>query len=126
MNSAVMAKSLYARPAGATGTERSIEYKAFARATAKLAAHSGGKAGAFAELAEALCENQRLWIVLAGDVASAHNGLPAILRARIFFLCEFTQAHSRKVLEGKATPDVLVEVNTAVMRGLRADGQVAP
>ncbi|MGR3722171.1 flagellar biosynthesis regulator FlaF [Abyssibius alkaniclasticus] len=125
MNSAVMAKSLYARPAGATGTERSIEYKAFARATAKLAAHSGGKAGAFSELAEALCENQRLWIVLAGDVASAHNGLPATLRARIFFLCEFTQAHSRKVLEGKATPDVLVEVNTAVMRGLRADGQVA-
>lgn len=121
MNTAVMAQSLYARPSGETGTARGIEYKAFARATSKLAAHSGGKSGAFAELAEALCENQRLWTVLAGDVASARNGLPASLRARIFFLCEFTQIHSRKVLDGEATPDVLVEINTAVMRGLRAN-----
>lgn len=125
MNTAVMAQSLYARPAGETGTTRSIEYKAFARATSKLAAHTGGKSGAYAQLAEALCDNQRLWIILAGDVASANNGLPASLRARIFFLCEFTQAHSKKVLDGAATADVLVEINTAVMRGLRADPQVA-
>lgn len=124
MNTAVMAKSLYARPAGETGTTRSIEYKAFARATSKLAAHSGGKSGVYAQLAEALCENQRLWTVLAGDVASANNSLPASLRARIFFLCEFTQIHSRKVLDGEASPDILVEINTAVMRGLRADSPV--
>ena len=126
MNTAVMAQSLYARPAGETGTARGIEYKAFARTTSKLAAHSGGKTGVYAQMAEALCENQRLWTILAGDVASANNALPASLRALIFFLCEFTQSHSKKVLDGEATPDVLVEINTAVMRGLRADTPVTP
>lgn len=124
MNSAVMAQSLYAKPAGATGTSRSIEYKAFARATARLASHCNGQIGAFAQLAEALCDNQRLWTILAADVAGAHNTLPAALRARIFFLSEFTQLHSRKVLDGMATADILVEINTAVMRGLRSDSLV--
>ena len=32
---------------------------------------------------------------------------------------EFTRVHSRKVLDGKATPDALLDVNRAVMRGLR-------
>jgi flagellar protein FlaF len=43
-----------------------------------------------------------------------------MLRARIFYLAEFTRAHTRKVLRRTAGPDALVEINLAVMRGLRA------
>ena len=50
------------------------------------------------------------------------DGLPALLRARLFWLYEFTASHSRAVLEGKAEATVLVEINTAVMRGLRGEG----
>ncbi len=48
--------------------------------------------------------------------------LPAALRARLFYLYEFTARHSRAVLDGKASVEVLVDINTAVMRGLRGEG----
>ena len=55
----------------------------------------------------------------AADVADRANGLPQDLRARIFYLAEFTDQHSSKVLSGKGKADVLVEINAAIMRGLR-------
>jgi flagellar protein FlaF len=57
--------------------------------------------------------------MLAADVAEPDNGLPQELRARIFYLAEFTADHSRKVLRGGETVDALVDINTAMMRGLR-------
>ena len=56
-------------------------------------------------------------------MAGAENELPQDLRARIFYLAEFTQAHSRKVLSEGASVDALVEINASVMRGLRQEGQ---
>lgn len=73
-------------------------------------------------MAEAIHENRRLWTILASDVVDKENGLPAQLRAQIFYLAEFTESHSRKVLAKEATADALVEINTAVMRGLRTMG----
>ena len=45
--------------------------------------------------------------------------LPDDLRARIFYLAEFTDQHTRKVLNGRDTAGPLIEINTAIMRGLR-------
>ncbi|MDO9525518.1 MAG: flagellar biosynthesis regulator FlaF, partial [Gemmobacter sp.] len=56
---------------------------------------------------------------LAADVAETDNGLPGPLRAQLFYLYEFASEHSRKVLSGSASVEVLVDINTAVMRGLR-------
>ena len=84
-----------------------------------------GRAG-FNGLATAIHDNRRLWTLLAGDVADEGNTLPQGLRAQIFYLAEFTLHHSPKVLDGSASADVLVEINTAVMRGLRQQGAVAP
>lgn len=75
----------------------------------------------FADFAAALHENCRLWILLATSVADPDNELPQALRAQIFYLAEFTMQHSQKVLEGKATADVLIEINTSMMRGLRQE-----
>ena len=66
-----------------------------------------------------LHENRRLWVLFAGDVASKDNLLPDTLRAQLFYLAEFTLQHTSKVLDGTASVDVLIEINTAVMRGLR-------
>ncbi|MFN6978293.1 MAG: flagellar biosynthesis regulator FlaF [Gemmobacter sp.] len=41
------------------------------------------------------------------------------MRAQLFYLYEFTAAHSRRVLDGTASVEALVDVNTAMMRGLR-------
>jgi flagellar protein FlaF len=111
----------YGRHDAPVRTARSLEYDLFARMTARLRAASAGRQGDFAALAGALADNLRLWSTLAADVASPGNGLPQPLRARLFYLYEFTAAHSRRVLDGAAAPEVLVEINTAVMRGLRGE-----
>lgn len=122
MNAQNLAKRAYSAPGQPTRSARATEYDLFATVTHRLVAASRlGRTG-FAALARALHENRRLWTALAADVADGDNRLPAALRAQIFYLAEFTQAHSRQVLAGAAKPEVLIEINTSVMRGLRHDG----
>ncbi len=118
MNTAVLAQSLYAQPTRELGTARGIEYKAFSRVTARLASWNE-KTDSFGALAEALVENQRLWTVLGADVADQGNELPASLRAQLFYLSEFTTHHTQKIMDNQAKPQILVEINTSIMRGLR-------
>lgn len=119
MNALHMAQSAYDTARKPIRTAKSAEYDAFAYTTSRLnnaarLGHSG-----FATLAEALHDNRRLWSALANDVADERNALPPSLRARIFYLAEFTRQHSSKVLRGEETVDALIEINTAIMRGLR-------
>lgn len=114
-----MAKTAYSQPGDAILTPRGVEFEVFARITQRLkAAQKLGPTG-FATLARAIYDNRRLWTVLASDVASSGNSLPRDLRARIFYLHEFTQTHSSRVLKGKGEVDVLIDINMAIMRGLR-------
>jgi len=122
VNAANLAKTAYAAPDQPTRTLRGTEYEVFARITHRLqVAHALGDAG-FASLARALYDNRRLWTTLASDVADPGNQLPAPLRARIFYLAEFTNLHSSKVLAGSATAEVLIDINTSIMKGLRQSG----
>lgn len=113
MNAHIYARKTYAAANQAARTPRSAEYELLARATHGLKSATG-----FAALAGALHENRRLWTVLSADVAEPGNLLPAPLRARLFYLSEFTQLHSSKVLAGQGDVAVLIDINTAVMRGL--------
>ncbi|MDZ4093356.1 MAG: flagellar biosynthesis regulator FlaF [Paracoccaceae bacterium] len=117
-----MARTAYTKLATPARSLRGIEYDLFARVTHQLkSAITTGKEN-FGALATALHENRQLWSVLAVDVADSENALPAPLRAQLFYLYEFTTAHSRKVLAGEASAEVLIDINTAVMRGLRGEG----
>ncbi|MGC9418332.1 MAG: flagellar biosynthesis regulator FlaF [Rhodovulum sp.] len=119
MNTLHMAQKAYSAPNQAqTRTPRATEYAAFARITARLKAAQGTGRRNYPALAAAIHENRRLWTMLAADVADKDNALPQQLRAQIFYLFEFTNHHSREVLNGKADLAPLVEINTAVMRGL--------
>lgn len=122
MNATILAKTAYANPGQPTRTLRGTEYEIFARITHRLKHAASRSKSDFAGLARALYENRRLWTTLASDVASPGNELPEQLRARIFYLNEFTQAHSRKVLAGEASVDVLLDINTSIMKGLRREG----
>ena len=101
---------------------RAVEYAAVARVTSRLKKAGSKGRDAFPELAAALNENRDLWRLLAMDVACDGNGLPAALRARLFYLFEFTDQHTTKVLERSADIAPLVEINTAIMRGLSDSG----
>ena len=124
MNAYQMARTAYGS-SHEVRTDRGLEYDTFARITSALkAAASAGKQN-FAAFAKALDDNRRLWTILASDVAGSGNGLPEALRARIFYLAEFTLLQTRRVLRGEASVEVLVEINTTVMRGLRGQAQGA-
>ncbi len=117
-----MARTAYAQSAAPIRTNQSTEYEAFAQITRRMKdAASKGKVG-FNALASALHDNRRLWTLLATDVADKANPLPSQLKAQIVYLAQFSIQHSAKVLSGDASVDALIDVNTAIMRGLRQQG----
>lgn len=117
MNAHLTAQRAYAQTAGPIRTPRGLEYEAFARITHRMKAAI--ETGSLSTLATAIHLNRQLWTLLATDVAGPDNGLPTDLRARIFYLSEFTMQHSRKVLRREASAQPLIDINTAMMRGLR-------
>lgn len=125
MNALQMAKTAYATKKAPIRTPRSVEYEAFARVTHRLKSSSAKGHQHFGDLAQALHANRELWTLLAADVAEDGNALPKDLRARIFYLAEFTVQHSRSVLKGEDTVDALIDVNMAIMRGLRQPADAA-
>ena len=121
MNALSQARQAYAASAAPTRSARSVEYETLARITHRMRrAAQQGQVG-FADLAAALHDNRRLWGIFAAEVADADNPLPRDLRARLFYLAEFTLHHTPLVLSGEAGIDALLDLNTAVMRGLRGE-----
>ncbi len=123
MNALNLARSAYAGTATPIRTDRGTEYDVFARITHQMKS-AAEHPDRFPALVQALHENRRLWTILAADVSGKDNALSETLRAQIFYLAEFTKHHSRKILAGEGTIDALIDINTAIMRGLR--GEEAP
>jgi flagellar protein FlaF len=123
LNAHNLARQAYAAPDQPIRTPRGIEFEIFARVTHRLKTLPELGRSTFPALAKALHDNRKLWNLLAADVSDEANGLPKLLRAQIFYLAEFTSQHTSKVLAGEATVETLVDINTTVMRGLRAEGE---
>lgn len=117
-----LARAAYGQREAPVRTARAQEYDLLARCTQKMAMASAQSTDEFPLLATAVYENLQLWCALAVDVADEDNALPSALRAQLFYLYEFTANHSRAVLANRASVGVLVDINTAVMRGLRGNG----
>ena len=77
--------------------------------------------GGLARLSEAMFENVRLWLTLAADAAGDANQLPRQTRAQIIGLANFARTHMENVLNDAAEVDALIDVNLAIMKGLRGD-----
>lgn len=120
MNVINMAQRAYAPTAAPTRSNRSIEYDVIARITYRLKKAIEKKD--LGPLLEALHENRKLWRTLALNVSQPDNGLPEELRARLYYLSEFTNHHTSKVIRNKMSAIPLVEVNTAILRGLKTEG----
>jgi len=114
------AKLAYAPTQTAVRTDRSVEAQLISQITARLRRASAAQKTDFPQLVAALYENRRMWTTMAADVADVGNALPKELRAQIFYLAEFTEHHSSQVISGKANADALIEVNTAILKGLNS------
>ena len=102
-----------------TASDKQIETKVFSSITSRMKAADPAKPGGFAELAEAMQDNVRLWGIIFGDVIDENNKLPKELKAQLINLAEFTRRHTLKVLAGEETVEPLIEVNQAIIAGLR-------
>jgi flagellar protein FlaF len=123
MENTALAQRAYAPASPATHTARDVEYHAFAYVTGLMASAKDGKdqPGGFGKLAEAMFENVRLWLTLAADAASEANQLANQTRAQILGLANFARTHMDRVLNGEAEVDALIEINVAIMKGLRGE-----
>ncbi|MBP0483352.1 flagellar biosynthesis regulator FlaF [Sagittula salina] len=118
MNAQTQALRAYAQNARTTQTPRGTEYELIAKVTHRIKAAAEAGPMAYPKLVEALSDNQRLWTALAVDVADDRNALPQELRARIFYLAEFVQQQTSKVLTRKGRITPLLEINAAILKGL--------
>ncbi len=121
MNATLQAQQAYGRSHSPVRTGRTTELQLFGQITARLRDAAAARPLDFPKLAAALYENRRLWTHLAAEVADGENELPKDLRARIFYLAEFTGLHTDLILRGTAEVEPLIDINTAVMRGLAAE-----
>lgn len=120
MNATQRAQSVYgARAAAPIRSPRDTEYAALGRISHRLRDAARNAKTNYPEFVSALHDNRRLWTTLAVDVAQPENGLPQDLRARIFWLAEFTEHETRRILRNQGDVGVLIEINAAVLHGLR-------
>lgn len=121
MNATLRAQNAYAAGAAPIKTAKSLEYEIIAKITHKLKAAAAERDTDFPAFVQALDDNRRLWRIFASDVSSKQNRLPAGLKAQIFYLAEFTFAQTREILARKCDAADLIEVNTAILRGLKPE-----
>lgn len=118
MNVIEQARQAYAPAQLPLHTPRSVEAELISKVTANLKKAASNAKADYPKFISALYENRRLWTTMAIDVADNNNSLSAPLRAQIFYLAEFTEIQSSKIINHGASADVLIEINTAVLRGL--------
>ena len=122
MNVIEKARQAYAPTQVSIRTERSVEAQLISQITSRMRKAAVAQPFDFPSLVAALHDNRRMWTTMAVGVADNDNALPSNLRAQIFYLAEFTDLHSQKVLRGKADLTALIDINTAVLRGLNGQG----
>ena len=120
MNALRHARQAYSAAKAPTRTFKNLEYDAVARITHRLVEAAGKGPDGFNALAAALTDNRKLWSIFMADIVSADNKLPLELKNHLAYLTEFTRQHTSKVLARKADVRPLVDINTAIMRGLRS------
>ena len=119
MNVYAQAQRAYAPTQAPTKTARSTEYDVIARISYRM--KRAIQLDDFPALAAALHENNRLWTTLAIDAGHPDNLLPDELRARIVYLADFTLQHTSKVMRRSESAIPLLEINAAILKGLKAE-----
>ncbi|QJF52990.1 flagellar biosynthesis regulator FlaF [Roseobacter ponti] len=122
MNAYAQAQQAYSPVNAPTRTSRSTEYEVIARISHRLKAAIENDD--FNALANALHENNKLWTTLGVDVVQPENLLPDELKARIAYLADFTRSHTLKVLRKQESAIPLLEINAAILTGLRTEGKI--
>lgn len=118
VNATLQAQNAYSSAASPVRTNRNTELQLFSKTTASLKTAAAKLPDSYPEFVSALHDNRKVWTHLAAEIADSDNELPKDLRARLFYLAEFTDHQTRLILNGEADASILIEINTSVIRGL--------
>jgi flagellar protein FlaF len=120
VNALLKAKSAYSAAKAPTRTVKDLEFDAIARITRQMITAAKAKPYDFNAMVSALHNNRKMWILFAADVADEQNELPTELKEQIISLAAFTKEYTGQVMSREANVRPLVDINTAIMRGLRS------
>ena len=120
------AHSAYGNTGRTTGSDKDVEVQVFQKAIASLKPYSGLDFKLSPDAAEALSENLRLWDMLVIDLVHPDNQLSDEIVAQLLGLARFVRHHTHGLYAGSGSVDVLIEINTAILKGLlgRPEGEV--
>ena len=108
----------YSSPNTPVRSHRGAEYAVFLEITRALKSVRNEHNRNSTPRVEAIMRNRQLWTTIAASVADASNNLPSELRARLFYLFEFTNKNSNIAIGNCGILDALIDINTSVMMGL--------
>ena len=122
MNLLERAREGYGQSAPTIRSHRASEYEAIARISHRLRNAAHDRKRDYPAFVTAVHDNRKLWSILAADIAREGNALPTGLRSRLFWLAEFTEAESRRLLRGEGDVGILIEINACILQGLGKTG----
>jgi len=124
-----MSNSKYQAASVETASPLSVEATAFNRVTAALEqcareavigrlADPTQRVERHIRLRDAVYQNSRLWIAILDELVSPDNRLPQDMKQRLASLGATSLTHGRKILAGQATPQLIIDINRAILIGL--------
>ena len=119
MSKAQSAARAYSAHSVQTKSLRDQEYEVILEVTRQMKRLHSQKTPQFEEVIVALNKNERLWNTIGAQVADDANELPQALRAGLLYMSRFVAVQTGKVLREKSDFASLVEMNIAVLRGLK-------
>ena len=112
------AQSVYGTSGRTIGSDRDVEVQVFQTAIARLRPLMGPDFKLTPDAADTLSENLKLWDILTVDLVHPDNDLDDALVAQIISLGRFVRFHTHGLYSGSGSVDVLVDINTAILKGL--------
>ncbi|MAW80981.1 MAG: flagellar biosynthesis regulator FlhF [Parvularcula sp.] len=128
MTVSALARNAYHQSTRTTASPRAVERQLLSKLTTAIVVAQKNRKDDPAAFVRALGKNLEFWTVIATDVASENNQLPVELRSQLFYLFEFTQHYTRKLMseDGKALDaEPLIEINQNIIRGLQGSEEAA-
>ena len=122
MIASALARNAYHESARTTASPRAVERQLLSKLTTAIVVAQKNRDDDPAGFIRALGKNLEFWTVVATDVASEGNQLPVELRAQLFYLFEFTQHYTRKLMadnENNFDAEPLIDINQNIIRGLQ-------
>ncbi|PQA88863.1 flagellar biosynthesis regulator FlaF [Hyphococcus luteus] len=129
MSTSALARNAYHESARSTASPRAVERQLLSKLTTAVVVAQKNREDDPAAFARALGKNLEFWNVVAVDVASESNQLPAELRSQLFYLFEFTQHYTRKLLadeDHSLDAEPLIDINQNIIRGLQGAEDAKP